>query len=159
MIKKIFVFIFIPLLLTIFGEFILKSTINSLSQTAPPRHHQIFFSKKLCELEHKQMSVIETKLICVFSDMELFLYQPKIILGILCITLGGILWVVAMSKFELSFLYPFLSLNYVGIIVGAHFFLHESVSLYRYLSVVLIILGLLFISRSPYSENQKDKKP
>ena len=60
---------------------------------------------------------------------------------------------VAMSKFELSFLYPFMSLNYVIIVISADFILKEDVSLYRYVAIVFIMIGLAIISRSPYSES------
>jgi len=62
------------------------------------------------------------------------------------------LWLIAMSKFELSYIYPFLSLNYVIILVGSQLLLGESVSLLRYGSVLLIVIGLVIISRSPYFE-------
>ncbi len=62
---------------------------------------------------------------------------------------GASLWMVGMSKFSLSFLYPFLSINYVCVMVGSQFFLKESVGLYRYLSVVCIVVGLIIISKSP----------
>ena len=73
-------------------------------------------------------------------------------MAIALIFCGGILWLVAMSKFELSFIYPFMSLNYVVIIIGSQLLLNESVSLSRYIAVGFIGVGLFFISRSPYSE-------
>ena len=72
----------------------------------------------------------------------------KIITGILFIGLAAILWIVGMSKFQLSFMYPFLSLNYVLIIVGSELILKENVHINRYISILLIIVGLIFVSRS-----------
>ena len=86
------------------------------------------------------------------SIVHVFL-NPWILLGLGSIFVGGVLWLVAMSKFELSFIYPFLSINYVAIVIGSQWILGEEVSLYRYLSIVLIIAGLIFISRSPFSES------
>jgi len=116
--KRLFLFVFLPILLTSFGELLLKYNIN-LNQISSIPH-----------LETMGISIALTMIIC-----------------------GGVVWVIALSKFELSFLYPFLSLNYVIILIGSQWILNEKVSLYRYISVVLIIGGLFFISRS----NQKPK--
>jgi len=125
MIRKFFYFIFLPIFLTTTGEFVLKHYIN--------------------------LSVAGGGFTYVVPGLGLVL-NPGIFLSVAAIIVGGALWVVAMSKFELSFLYPFLSINYIVIIVGSQFLLHEEVSLFRYLSIVLIIIGLVFISRSPHSE-------
>tara|TARA_S200000501_G_C20322334_1_gene524980 strand:- start:239 stop:574 length:336 start_codon:yes stop_codon:yes gene_type:complete len=79
----------------------------------------------------------------------------KIILGVALIVIAALLWIVGMSKFQLSFMYPFLSLNYVLIIVGSEIILKENVQINRYISILLIIVGLVFISRS---SNQKVKE-
>lgn len=72
----------------------------------------------------------------------------KIIAGVSLIVMSAILWIVGMSKFQLSFMYPFLSLNYVLIIVGSELILKENVHINRYISILLIIIGLIFVSRS-----------
>jgi drug/metabolite transporter (DMT)-like permease len=128
MLKKITLFILFPVILTTLGEFCLKHAINQLSLDA---------ADSVSLIQH------------AFT----ILGNPGVLAGLFCILCGGFLWVLAMSKFELSFLYPFLSINYIIIILGSHFFLKEEVSLYRYVSIVLITIGLIFISRSPYSEN------
>jgi drug/metabolite transporter (DMT)-like permease len=126
--KNLFFFICLPILFTTVGEFILKHHINLAAQVSTSTGF--------------------------LAEMGLII-DPGIIIAFTFIISGGILWVIAMSKFELSFLYPFLSINYLGIIVGSQFFLGEKVSLYRYLSIVLIIMGLIIISRSPNSENKE----
>ncbi len=81
--------------------------------------------------------------------------NPGVLLALATITSGGILWVIAMSKYELSFLYPFMSINYLVIIVGSQLLLKEAVSPFRYLAMGLIVTGLIFISRSPNSESKE----
>ena len=41
----------------------------------------------------------------------------EIIVGVALIVSSALLWIIGMSKFQLSFMYPFLSLNYVLIIL------------------------------------------
>lgn len=84
--------------------------------------------------------------------------NPFALLGVISIFVGGNLWLIAMSKYELSFLYPFYCLNFLIITIGSQLLLHEQVSLYRYIAVMLIITGLLFISRSSYASSRKESK-
>ncbi len=127
MINIIF-FIFLPILLTVSGEFLLKNSLNAI------------------ELAPGLMGVVS------------FMTEPMILASLLLIVIGGFLWLIGMSKFELSFMYPFLSINYIVIILGSKFFLNESVSIYRFISALFIIVGLILISRSPYSEDlEKDE--
>lgn len=64
--------------------------------------------------------------------------------------MGGFLWLIAMSRFELSFIYPFFSINYVVVLVGSSLLLKEEVSWVRYVAIICIFVGLLFISQSHY---------
>ena len=128
--RKFFMFVILPVLLASGGEFMLKHSIN-----------------------HQETSEV---VLSWFDSVLRMLANPLIVMSLLMIVSGGVLWVVAMSKYELSFLYPFMSLNFLVIVVGSQFFLGESVSIYRYVAVVLIIVGLVIISRSPYSENTKE---
>ena len=82
------------------------------------------------------------------------LFNPMIFLAIGSILAGSILWLYAMSKYQLSFLYPFLSMNFLIITVGSQILLHEKVSVTRYIAVGLIIIGLIVISKSPNTTTQ-----
>lgn len=129
--QRFFLFIIFPVLLTSTGEFLLKHTING--HEAEP---------------DKTFTVMERVIMTLTS-------LPSVT-GLSCIIFGGILWLIAMSKYELSFLYPFLSVNFLIIILGSQILLGESVTLYRYVAVLFIIIGLIVISRSPYSEKEPD---
>ncbi|MBT5954999.1 hypothetical protein HOG98_09815 [bacterium] len=122
--KNLVFFVLLPVVMTTLGEFILKFSVNQ---------------------EH--MSVSEYLFSFNFNSF-MVLFSTFLIIA------GGVLWLVAMSKFELSFLYPFLSINYVGIVIGSQFVLKEEVSIYRYISIIFIVIGLIFISRSPYSKKE-----
>ena len=124
--RRLFFFIIFPIILATSGEFMLKHAINS---------NPIVLTD----------SLIDSIKILLLVPIE----HPFILISLLTVVTGGILWIIAMSKFELSFIYPFMSINYVMIMVGSQLFLHESVSLVRYLAVIFIGIGLIFISRSP----------
>ncbi|EKD63158.1 MAG: hypothetical protein ACD_51C00327G0004 [uncultured bacterium] len=57
-------------------------------------------------------------------------------------------WVLALSKFEMSFAYPFMSLSFVFVVLMSMMIFGENVSLARWAGVGLICLGVVLISRS-----------
>lgn len=76
------------------------------------------------------------------------LFQPHIFLGLALNGIAAALWLLALSKLELSYIFPFLSLNYLLIPVGAAIFLKESLSRYRVAGIGIICIGLFFIAFS-----------
>jgi drug/metabolite transporter (DMT)-like permease len=74
--------------------------------------------------------------------------SPWVILGIAVYVSGTFFWLVALSRVELSFAYPFASLSYVLILASAWAFLGETVSVARLAGVVTICLGVLIVSQS-----------
>lgn len=74
--------------------------------------------------------------------------SPFILSGIFLYGLSAILWVIILSKIDLSVAYPSLSLGYILILLVSALFLGESVSAIRFLGVFLIVAGIVFIFRS-----------
>ena len=74
--------------------------------------------------------------------------NPFVILGLgtFVVSMGSHLMV--LSRVDLSFAYPFLSLAYVVATLYAYFVFHEDVSAYRVAGIGLICLGTILISRS-----------
>jgi multidrug transporter EmrE-like cation transporter len=77
-----------------------------------------------------------------------FLFRRDIILGFLIYGLSTVFWLIALSKLELSYAFPFMSLALVGISVSAAAFHGEKLSLYRKLGIGIICLGILLIAQS-----------
>jgi multidrug transporter EmrE-like cation transporter len=58
------------------------------------------------------------------------------------------LHLMALSRVDLSFAYPFLSISYVLVMIAGYFWFGESVNLTRVLGVALICGGTFFVARS-----------
>jgi multidrug transporter EmrE-like cation transporter len=71
-----------------------------------------------------------------------------IISGLLIYGLSTIFWLIALSKLELSYAFPFMSLALVGVSVSAVAFHGEKLSLYRKLGIGIICIGILLIAQS-----------
>src|SRR5208282_780963 len=80
--------------------------------------------------------------------------NPQILLGVFFEALFFLCLLILMSKSEISFLWPLTALSYVFAAFAAIWFLGESVSVVRWIGVVLIVAGAVFIS---YSQHAKEK--
>ena len=74
--------------------------------------------------------------------------NPWVFFGLLIYGLGTVFWLAALSRVDLSYAYPFASLSYVVMLIFSYFIFHESISLLRIAGTVVIIIGVLLISRS-----------
>lgn len=79
------------------------------------------------------------------SIIKIF-FKPLIIAGLLCYGLATICWLSVLSKLELSLAYPLMSLSYVLVILVGIIFFKEKVTLSRWFGVILICIGVIFIS-------------
>lgn len=119
-----FSYIFMTILFTVYGQVVMKWRMSDLQVQLPAN-----FTEKV---------VVLVKL----------LFDPFIFSGIVLAFLASLTWMAAMTKFELSFAYPFMALNFVLIFLLSIFVLGEGFSLTRMAGVVLIVLGTLVITRS-----------
>lgn len=59
-----------------------------------------------------------------------------------------VLWMVVLSKVEVSYAYPFLSVGYVVSAVVGYLLFAENLSITRIAGIVVICIGVILISRS-----------
>jgi multidrug transporter EmrE-like cation transporter len=73
------------------------------------------------------------------------LKSPYVVGGLAAYGTGVLFWLMALSQLELSYLYPFAILSYVGIIIGSYFFFKERISTMRVFGICVILAGVLLI--------------
>jgi uncharacterized membrane protein len=76
------------------------------------------------------------------------LLNPYVLLGFILYALSAIFWLIALSKKDLSFVYPFLSLTYMLVLVLSSLVLKENIGLNKIAGTIAIIIGLIIISRT-----------
>jgi drug/metabolite transporter (DMT)-like permease len=74
--------------------------------------------------------------------------NPFVITGLAIYVLSTLFWLVALSRVDLSFAYPFASMSYIVMLVASLLLFRENVSLLRVAGSVVVMLGVLLISRS-----------
>jgi len=68
--------------------------------------------------------------------------------GVAVMGFGFFVWVGLMSKFDLSYLYPFEGLSRIMLVFAAWFFLREKMTLSLWIGVLLITIGMILVSMS-----------
>jgi drug/metabolite transporter (DMT)-like permease len=117
-----YVFIALTILFTVYGQLIIKYEIDSVVS-------------------------IPTGIPLIGFVMKFMFFRPLVISGLLSAVLASMTWIAALSKFELSYAYPFISLNFVAV-VGLSFLLFgEGINAYKLIGLALICLGVFVVGK------------
>ena len=73
---------------------------------------------------------------------------PQVWIGFGFIGCGALLWLAAISRVDLSWAYPILSLGYLLVLVFSRIILGEPVSPIRWIGTAVIVLGVYLLFRS-----------
>jgi drug/metabolite transporter (DMT)-like permease len=74
--------------------------------------------------------------------------HPAILGGLACYGVSVVLWVVALSRVEVSIAYPMLSIGYVINALLAWWLFGEDVTAQRWLGIGVIVIGVVLVARS-----------
>jgi multidrug transporter EmrE-like cation transporter len=67
---------------------------------------------------------------------------------LLCFGVSSVFWLVILSRIDLSYAYPMVSIGYIAVVLFSYFVFKENVSLIRWIGVITICAGVFLISRS-----------
>lgn len=95
---------------------------------------------------------------CSFSDHHtvldkfvfafFMLFNPYIVIALTLTILAQLSWMIAMTKFDISYAYPFTMLGFVLILVLSSLLFKEPVTRQKVIGLILIILGVIISSKS-----------
>lgn len=117
-----YVLIALTVLLTAYGQLILKYEINSVTD-------------------------IPNGLPMIGFLIKFMFFRPLVISGLLCALVASFTWVAALSRFELSYAYPFMSLSFVLVVTLSFLLFGEGFNAYKLIGLALICLGVFVVSR------------
>lgn len=107
---------------TVAGQLILKWRMNTAGVIPEGLSNQILYFLKLC-------------------------IDPVILGGFFAGFVAAILWMAAMTKFDISTAYPFMSLAFVFVLIFGAWIFGEPVTLNKILGLAIIITGLIIATR------------
>jgi drug/metabolite transporter (DMT)-like permease len=77
-----------------------------------------------------------------------YLLQPLVIAGLTVYASGTLLWIAAVSKLDISYVYPLSALNYVVVTLGGLWLLGETVSFERWAGIFVVMSGVTLMQTS-----------
>ncbi len=94
----------------------------------------------------------ETFIVRIFQ----IVFSPWVFAGLVTFVISMASHLYVLSKVELSFAYPFLSLAYVAVAAFAYFIFHEDMNAWRIAGIGFICVGTIFIAQSGTSSHEGD---
>jgi drug/metabolite transporter (DMT)-like permease len=115
-------FVYLTVVLTVYSQLIVKWRVSRASALPADWSHRLsFLAGLLCD--------------------------PWVLSGVFATFVGGLCWMVAMTKVELSYAYPFIGLVFVLILISSSVLFHEAITLTKVIGVLLVIAGIFVVSR------------
>ena len=68
--------------------------------------------------------------------------------GLACYGISVAVWILALSRVDVSKAYPMLSIGFIVSVLAAYVFLGESLSILKLIGICFITIGVLVISKS-----------
>jgi drug/metabolite transporter (DMT)-like permease len=112
-------YIFGTLFFTVYGQIVLKWRLSNLKVILP----ESTFDKVIYLIK--------------------LIFDPLVFSGFAAAFIASLFWMAAMTKFEITQAYPFMSLAPALVFVIGVFFLGEAFSIGKVLGLLLIVLGII----------------
>jgi len=74
--------------------------------------------------------------------------EPHILGGLACYVVSVVVWIMALSRVEVSVAYPLLSIGYIVNALAAWHLFGESLTAQKLVGIGFIIVGVFLLSRS-----------
>jgi len=108
---------------TVYGQLILKWRIAQYGQLPAQTTEKLYYFAKL------------------FLD-------PFLISGLASAFIASLFWIAAMTRFEVSYAYPFMSLAFILVLVLSALLFKETMTVNKIMGLLLIVAGIIVSSRS-----------
>jgi len=104
-----------------------------------------FFFKKSA-LAQTEISVVDFTSAAIF--LRAVFVSPFLWIGLLTVATVFIIWSTVLAKIDLSVAVPIASFSYILVPLVSIIFLHEQITALRWVGILLILLGVIFVSLS-----------
>ena len=105
------------------------------------------YGQLILKLRISKFGPLPVEVIAKLKFLISLLFDPAIFSGFAAAFLASLAWMAAMTKFELSYAYPFMSLNFVIVLLLSGYLLNEPFTLQKTVGVTLIVLGTMVAAR------------
>ena len=116
-------YIFGTVFFTVYGQIVLKWRINDVGSLPEGFFNKILFLINL-------------------------VFDPWIFSGFAAAFVASFFWMATMTKFEISYAYPFMSSAFVLVFLLSVILFQEQITFHKVLGLLLIVTGIVVTSRS-----------
>ena len=116
------IYIFLTLLLTTYGQLILKWRLR-------------FYEEFPSQFKQQMLFFVKT------------LIDPYILSGFVAAFVASLTWIAALTRFDLSYAYPFTSLSFIVVLIVSYFLFNEPFTLNKLIGVILIMAGVYIAAK------------
>lgn len=102
----------------------------------------------LLKMATNKVGVIEVSSTLSIGALSTLFLQWPMILGLFCYGISLLVWLMALSRVDVTLAYPMLAIGYVLNAFAAQYFLNEPVSLQRWVAIGVILIGVALLARS-----------
>ena len=96
----------------------------------------------------KPLGALSVDASTLFATIARVLTQWPILLGLACYVVSVGVWLIALSRVEVSLAYPMLSLGYVVNAVAAYWLFGEALGPMRCAGIAIILVGVYVVART-----------
>ncbi len=74
--------------------------------------------------------------------------NPFVIAGVIFYVVSLAVWLMVLSRVDVSYAYPMLSVGYIVAALAGKYFFHEPLGVTRWAGILVICIGVFLITRS-----------
>ncbi|MBU0679601.1 MAG: EamA family transporter [Verrucomicrobia bacterium] len=86
--------------------------------------------------------------VSLFNSTMSLLMSPYMIVGLILYAAATVFWMYLLAKYDLSFIYPMMSMVFIFTLLASRFVLGEPVGMQKWFGVSAIIVGIVLISKT-----------
>ncbi|GGE34136.1 transporter [Pullulanibacillus camelliae] len=117
-----YIYILGTIAFTVYGQLVLKWRMNRVDTLPPGLLEKLFILFKM-------------------------IMDPFVFSGLAAAFLASLFWMAAMTKFELSYAYPFMSLSFLAVFILSIVLFHEALTWQKGIGLACVILGIAISSQ------------
>jgi drug/metabolite transporter (DMT)-like permease len=85
----------------------------------------------------------------IYFDKILQMFtNPIVLAGLVVFGISTIFWLTALSRKDLSYVYPFFAINMILVFLLSFLFLHETIGAMRIFGAIIIVGGIFVVAMS-----------
>ncbi len=104
---------------------------------------QLALKKGMSSIGHFQFSVENIVPIALRVAVS-----PFVMAGLVCYVVSVVVWLLVLSRVEVSYAYPLLSVGYIVTAFAGKYFFNEALTPVRWAGIIVICIGVYLITRS-----------